>query len=133
MTRTTKRSVSEWVGSTPDAKVPPRVRLRVFEAHGGVCHLTGRKITPGDDWEMDHVTALCNGGEHRENNLAPALKQKHREKTAEDVAQRAKAERVRKKHLGIKGARAVIPGSKASRWKRKIDGTVELRKERSDA
>lgn len=97
----TRRAVDEWVGKTPDAAVPPRVRLRVFERHQGRCHLTGRKIAAGELWDLDHVKALCNGGEHRESNLAPALRDKHREKTAEDVAEKAKIDRIRKKHLGI--------------------------------
>ncbi len=94
------RSVPEWIGSSPDAAIPPRVRLRVFERHAGKCHLSGRKIMPGDAWDCDHIIALCNGGEHRESNLAPALRDKHRAKTAEDVAEKAKTRRTRLKHLG---------------------------------
>ena len=97
----TGRAVPEWIGSSPDAAVPARVRLRVFERHGGKCHLTGRKIMAGDPWDLDHIKALCNGGEHRESNLAPALRDKHREKTAEDVAEKSKTYRMRAKHLGI--------------------------------
>lgn len=120
----TRRSVPEWIGATPDTPIPPRVKLRVFEAHGGVCHLTNRKIHPGDDWDADHITAICNGGENRESNLAPALRHAHREKTAEDVNQKAKDDRVRKKHLGIHQPKHVMPGSKKSRFKRKISGEV---------
>lgn len=124
------RSVEEWVGATDDATPPPRVRLRVFERHGGMCHLTGRKIFPGDPWDLDHVQALCNGGENRESNLAPALREAHRKKTAEDVKVRAKADRVRKKHLGIKTTpKHIVPGSRASKWKRRLDGTVVRRED----
>lgn len=94
------RSVDLWVGKTDDEKVPPRVRLRVFEAHGGKCWLSGRKIMGGEPWDLDHKVALCNGGRHAEDNLAPALRDKHREKTAEDVAIKAKTQRTRLKHLG---------------------------------
>lgn len=97
----TARSVPEWIGATPDTAVPPRVKLRVFERHGGICHLTGRKIMAGEAWDLDHKTALINGGEHRESNLAPALRDKHREKTAEDVKLKGKVARTRAKHLGI--------------------------------
>ncbi len=96
------RSVPEWIGRTDDAKVPPRVRLRIFEREGGKCHLSGRKIMPGDPWDLDHKVALINGGEHRESNLFPALRDKHREKTKQDVAQKAISARVRSKHLGIR-------------------------------
>ncbi len=120
----TGRSVPEWIGKTPDTPIPARVRLRVFQAHGGICHISKRKIRPGDEWDCDHVLALANGGENRESNLAPALRTEHRKKTAEDVAKKAKAARVRKKHLGLHKTRNPLPGSKTSRLKRKLDGTV---------
>lgn len=95
------RSTEEWIGKTDDTPIPARVRLRVFEAHKGVCHISGRKIAAGEPWDCDHVVALINGGENRESNLAPALREKHREKTAEDVAIKSKTYRQRAKHLGI--------------------------------
>ena len=97
----TGRTVPEWIGATPDTPIPPRVRLRVFEAHGGVCYLSKRKIRAGEKWQCDHVIALTNGGENRERNLAPALEQPHREKTRDDVREKAKVARIRAKHLGI--------------------------------
>lgn len=95
------RSLPEWIGATDDAKVPPRVRLRVFEREGGKCWLSGRRIRAGEAWELDHKVALINGGRHAESNLAPALVDKHREKTAADVAEKSKTARQRAKHLGI--------------------------------
>lgn len=117
----TGRSVEEWIGKNPDVKIPPGVRLRVFEAHKGICHLSGRKITPADQWDCDHIIALCNGGEHRERNLAPALRDKHREKTADDVDEKSKVGRVRKKFLGIHKPKSRLSNPK---WKQKLDGTV---------
>jgi molybdopterin-biosynthesis enzyme MoeA-like protein len=70
-----------------------------------------------------------NGGEHRESNLAPILDSAHKTKTAADVAQKAMDARVRQKHLGIKTAKSVIPGSKASRFKKKIDGSMVRRED----
>jgi 5-methylcytosine-specific restriction protein A len=110
------RSLPEWVGKTDDDQIPDRVRLRVFERYRGVCHLSGRKILPGESWDCDHIVALANGGEHRERNLAPALKDKHRGKTADDMAEKALVYRKRKKHLGIKSKKRSIAG-------RKFDGT----------
>ncbi len=110
------REPPEWIGSSPDAKIPDRVRLRIFERHGGICHLTGRKIRPGEAWDCDHVLALINGGEHREANLRPALRTAHRVKTAEDVRQKAKSARIRKRAAGIKKPRTL------RQW-RKFDGT----------
>lgn len=113
------RTVPEWIGKTDDSKVPDRVRARIFDREGGICHLTGRKIDPlRDEWDLDHKHALILGGEHRESNLFPALREPHRRKTAAEMKVKSKIARVRKKALGIK---------KQSSWGnlgRRMDGTV---------
>jgi 5-methylcytosine-specific restriction enzyme A len=122
------RSTPEWIGKTDDSRPPPRVVLRIFEAHGGICHRTKRKITAADEWDVDHVVALINGGENREANMAPILREAHREKTAEDVAIKAKVNRVRKKHLGIERKfKRSLPGSRSSAYKAKVGGGWEKR------
>jgi len=118
----TARSVPEWIGGTPDAKVPPRVRLRIFERHDGRCHRTGLKLRPGH-WQLDHVIALANGGEHRESNLAPISTEAHREKTREDVKVKAKIQRVKAKHAG-----AWPKGRGFGPVCRKLDGSTGLTK-----
>lgn len=95
------RTVDMWRGATDDAAIPPRVRLRVFERHEGKCWVSGRKIMPGDAWDVDHKVALINGGAHEEINLAPILRDVHRNKTADDVKAKSKVARVRAKHLGV--------------------------------
>ncbi len=125
------REVPEWIGKTDDTPAPPRVRLRVFERCGGVCHISGIKIKAGDAWELDHVKALVNGGENRESNLAPALKDKHREKTALDVAEKSRDRRIKQKHHGMRPKpKHIVPGSKASGWKKPLHGPA-VRRERS--
>lgn len=95
------RSVPEWIGSTPDAKVPPRVRLRIFKRYEGRCYMSGREIRPGDAWELEHRTALILGGEHRESNLAPVLGEFHKAKTAAEMKVKAKTDALAKRHVGI--------------------------------
>ena len=112
------RSVDEWRGKTDDAKVPDSVKVRVFERYGGVCYLSGIKIESGMDWELEHILALCNGGEHRESNMAPALVAPHKDKTRADRRLKAKNDRVRKKHLGLKKPRTI------TRWRR-FDGSIK--------
>ena len=122
------RSVPEWIGSSPDAKVPPRVRVRIFERHHGHCYLSGQKINAGDKWELEHIIALCNGGEHRENNLGPALAAAHKVKTKADVAEKSKVARVRRKHLGIRARKGrPLPGGRDSPFRKKISGEVVRR------
>ena len=96
----TGRKTKEWIGKHPDSKVPPRVRLRIWEREHGICHLSGRKILSGEPWDLDHKIALANGGAHRESNLFPALRDKHKEKTRADVAEKSKVATVAKKHIG---------------------------------
>lgn len=120
------RARPEWIGKTDDSRPPGSVRLRVFTAHDGVCYLSGIKIQPGDKWELEHVIALCNGGENRESNMRPALVAPHKAKTRADLAAKSKNDRVRKKHLGIRKP-SRFPAARTSIWKRKIDGSVVRR------
>lgn len=113
------RSIPEWIGKTPDTPVPARVKVRVFERYNGRCYLSDIKIQPGMAWEVEHRLALCLGGENRESNLAPALKAPHKAKTADDVRIKAKADRQRLAHLGLKPKGRGF-GNKA----RKFDGSV---------
>lgn len=96
------RTVKPWVGKNDDSMPPPSVRLRIFNKYEGKCYISGEKIKAGDSWELDHVTALCNGGENTEENLAPVLKEVHKKKTNDDKAFKAKVDRLRQKHFGIK-------------------------------
>lgn len=111
------RTVPEWIGKTDDTPIPPRVKLRVFERHGGRCYLSGRLIRAGEAWDCDHIIALVNGGENRESNLAPALHGAHQVKTCADLVEKVKTYRKRSKHLGITKARTI------TRWRR-FDGSI---------
>ena len=102
MAKAKGRSVREWIGKTPNSMPPPSVRLRIFDRHHGICHISKLKIKPGDAWDLEHVKRVEDGGENRESNLAPALRDKHRKKTAEETTRGKKADRSRKAHLGIK-------------------------------
>jgi 5-methylcytosine-specific restriction protein A len=121
------RSTPEWIGKTHDTPIPARVRVRVFDRYHGICYKSRIKISASDQWDCDHIIALCNGGEHRESNLAPVLKEAHKQKTKDDLAIKKKIASVKKKHLGLKKSSNPMPGSKASRWKKCMDGTVEER------
>lgn len=112
----TARSNKEWIGKTPDQRAPDYVRLRVFNRFEGRCYLSGKKIRPGDAWDLEHVKALCNGGENRESNFAPAFHGKvHQKKTANDRAIKARTDSIQKRQFGIK-KRGSIPY-------RRFDGT----------
>jgi len=120
------RSVPEWRGQTDDDAIPTRVMLRIFERYAGTCACCGRKIMVGEGWCADHITALVNGGEHRERNLQPLLAEHHKNKTRADVAIKSKNNKRRAKHLGIK-RKSSFQTNKTGKWKKKISGEVVLR------
>ena len=62
------RSVPEWIGKTPDQKVPDRVKVRIFDREGGVCHISCR-----DEKEevMDDATLIPDEAKGYES-LGPA-------------------------------------------------------------
>lgn len=114
------RSTEEWIGATADTRAPDYVRLRVFNRYHGTCYLSGKKIRPGDAWDLEHVKALCNGGENRESNLAPAFRGKvHQQKTANDRAQKSRMDDLQRKHIGI-------PKKKKKMGYRKFNGEIVL-------
>ena len=121
------RKVEEWIGATDDTAIPARVKLRVFQKHGGECaictlHIRG-KLLPA----YDHITALINGGQNRESNLQLLCVPCHAIKTGKDVAEKAKVARKRAKHLGIARTKRPFPGSKASGLRKRMNGSVERR------
>jgi 5-methylcytosine-specific restriction protein A len=125
----TGRSVDEWVGKTADSKIPARVRDRLFEAKGHRCHNCTRVIEPGQHWTLEHLIALINGGENRESNLGVTCDWCLPGKNAADVAEKSTVYRKRAKANGIKTTKyPPMPGTKASGWKRKMDGTLVRRK-----
>jgi 5-methylcytosine-specific restriction protein A len=122
------RSVKNWVGKTDDSKIPDRVRIRVFEKYKGSCYRSGIKIRSGDQWDIDHIIALVNGGSHSEDNLAPILIGPHKEKTKADRKIQSRIYKIKKRHLGLKKPKGrPMMGTKLSGWRRRFDGTVVKR------
>lgn len=95
------RSVPEWIGKTPNSQPPKSVKDRIFLRQNGRCALSGRKIRPGDETHLDHITPLKDGGKNVESNLQLVLATPHREKTAAENKSRAKERRLRLKHNGL--------------------------------
>lgn len=119
------RELPEWVGKSSDAAIPPRVKLRVFDRFGGKCAECHKVLGgSGGPPEFDHIVPLVLNGENRETNIQPLCRGCHRAKTNIDVATKSKDRRVKAKHLGIEKKKQRLPGSKGTKWKRKVDGTV---------
>ena len=102
------RALPKWIGKTVDTRIPDRVRLRIFALYEGRCQCgCCRKIAAGEPWQLDHKQALINGGPHAEDNLWPLLSEHHKAKTRQDVAEKAKTYRMRRRNAGIKRPRTI--------------------------
>lgn len=96
--------------------------------HKGNCAVCGFKTGGSAGLEWDHVIPLEMGGDDTLENLQPLCRPCHRAKTRQDAGHTAKAKRMQQREAGIsRQPKKTIPGSKASGWKRKMDGTAERR------
>ena len=122
------RSVTEWIGKTDDSKPPQSCKLRILDRQDNKCALTDHVFVAGDDIEFDHKIAIWLGGENRETNLQAVIRSAHKRKTKAEASVRSKINNQKAKHLlGRKTKARPFPGSKADKWKKRIDGTVVAR------
>lgn len=120
------RELPEWIGKTDDSPVPDRVKARLFERAQGRCQKCTRKLFPSE-WDADHIVAIINGGQNRESNLQVLCNDPcHTKKTREDVKVKAITYRKKKANIGLR-KKSRFPGSRTSKWKKKLDGTVVRR------
>ena len=96
-------------------------RVALFEAHGGICHICKMKIAVGDSWDIEHVIPWELTRDDSADNLRPAHKTCHKDKTRDDVRGIRKADRIKAKHKGGK-----VTGWN-TKWKKKLNGQVERR------
>jgi 5-methylcytosine-specific restriction protein A len=53
----------------PRKQFTDQARARIFLDRGGKCHKCQRKLGSGDDWILEHIIALQNGGTNEESNM----------------------------------------------------------------
>jgi 5-methylcytosine-specific restriction protein A len=104
------------------------MRTRIFDSTKGVCCICDTKIDAerGAKWIVEHCKPLWMGGADDETNMKPAHQACAIEKTVGEAPVKAKNDRIRARYLGIRKP-SRMPGSKDSRFKKKIDGSVVLR------
>jgi 5-methylcytosine-specific restriction enzyme A len=91
---------------TKRRSITTAMRVRIFNAAGGVCHLCKLPIHAerGEKWHVEHIKPLWLGGEDAEANMAPAHVDCHAPKTREEAHARAKSTRQAARNIGAEGA-----------------------------
>ncbi len=100
-------------------------RLRLFRLHECVCHICSQPIsTPHERWEIEHVQprAMIGAAADTDDNMRPAHVRCHKGKTAKDAGHLAEAKSREAKHFGAYRPRHIMPGSRASGFKRCMNG-----------
>jgi len=100
-------------------------RVSIYDSTHGICCLCSLPIHAerGTKWIVEHIKPLWLGGDDDESNMGPAHERCAIEKTVSEAPVKAESDRVRANHLGIRKP-SKFPGSRDSRWKKKIDGSV---------
>ncbi len=77
-----------------------RERVRLFTLYGGQCYLCETPIKVGDAWEIEHVIAWALTRDDSDDNLRLAHVHCHKIKTAENVRDIRKMDRIFAKNIG---------------------------------
>ncbi len=102
--------------------------MRAWQRDGGKCVRCFKKLGPGDCIEYDHRIRCEIKPDNSLANCDTLCGPCHSIKThKEDAPAAAKSRRVRASYAGASKPKRIMPGAKASKWKRKVDGTVVLR------
>ncbi len=103
---------------------PKSVKLAAWQRCNGNCEVCHARLFPGK-FRFDHNKPDTFGGEPTLENCVVRCWNCDKDKTYKrDIPMVAKSNRVRAKHLGLKKTRNPLPGSRGSKWKRKMNGTV---------
>lgn len=110
-------------------KITTKMRADIFVRHKGVCHLCQMKVVPGQEWDVSHDIPLEAGGKDDQSNWFVAHRKCHRIQTATiDIPLISRVKRISQRHIGATQSKNPMPGSRNSKFKRKMDGTVVMRK-----
>lgn len=95
----------------------------------GMCECgCGMPLDLHKGFDFDHITPCELDGDNSLENCRVVNRTCHRAKTAsEDMPRIKKVRREDKRRNGLEAKKAVIPGSRASKWKRTVDGRTVLR------
>jgi 5-methylcytosine-specific restriction protein A len=115
----------------PRKRLTDQQRAKLFLDKGGKCHKCGRKLRSGDTWVAEHMVALSVGGDNSPENWDVTCEWCFPEKNREDASKAAKGRAVATSCIIPRSQRQKkgrpMMGSRASGWRKRMDGTVERR------
>ena len=122
----------------PRLEFTRKTRRQAFERAAGNCEAVGARYGLPDDGgyrgcinkpcEVDHDKTAEEGGTNELSNAVALCRKCHAWKTANDLRRIRKADRMRDKHThAMKPSRNPMPGSRNSRFRKRMDGTTERR------
>jgi 5-methylcytosine-specific restriction protein A len=91
--------LKEWVGKSAEAMPGQTVLLRLYAKQNGICACGCGQVMNlnRDKVDCDHIVALIDGGENRENNLQLLLHACHKAKTSAEASARSEERRHKSK------------------------------------
>lgn len=110
--------------ATPRKPISTIRRAAIFKAARGVCHICERRIQAGERWEVEHRIPLALGGADDDSNRRPAHEKCHAKKTRDDQSSIARAKRREARHTGAYRSAHPMPGSRGTKFKKRMDGSV---------
>lgn len=103
-------------------------KAAAWERCGGACEGCARKFADGDCVEFDHIVPDALRKNADLANCQVLCTECHKAKTKGDITTIAKSVRIAKKFNGtFRIARHIVPGSKASRFRKSLNGKVTIR------
>ena len=99
-------------------------RLQLFIDEGGICCICGAKIDGVKSAWDEHIDPLWLSGTNARENRGVAHAKCARVKSAGESKDRAKVRSTSEKHFGAHRSSRPMPGSRRSRFKKRMDGTV---------
>ena len=111
-------------------KLSTTERVRLFHLHGEACHIRSQPIDGVHErWEIEHVLSrgMVGSAADTDDTMRPAHVDCHKVKTAVDADELARAKRRHAKHVGAYRPKRIMPGLRASGFKRCMGGCTVRR------
>lgn len=126
-----------WTIIMPRTEFTRKTRRDALRRADGACEASGPRYSLAEGTrcnaplsygvEFDHDVPNELGGDNSLENCRAICIRCHKAKTRLDIGSIRKADRARDKATGAKQSRNPVPGSRNTKWRKRMDGSVERR------